>query len=235
MYMIDVNGLMKRFGTRSVVNGLSLRVAPGEIVGIIGANGGGKSTALRLLAGLMLSDAGTGCVAGCDLRTQSREIRKHVGYLAQHCTLYPTLSVRENLHFRAALFGMDSAARAAEEQIQSFGLEQSAKAAVSILSGGSRRRADLAAALIHSPKLLLLDEPTVGLDIEARRFIWDRLLDLAAHGTTLVFSTHDFLEAQRCHRVLLIREGETPTFASSQRLAALFNDGITATAVRSYA
>jgi ABC-2 type transport system ATP-binding protein len=162
-YAIAVRGLTKRFGRRAAIHDLTLSVRPGEICGLAGANGGGKSTSLRMLAGLIPPDSGEGSVLGCDLVRTARRVRHKVGYLAQRSVLYPTLSVRENLRFRAAVFGLADPARSADMQIGAFGLGEFTAVSVGQLSGGWCRQVDLAAALIHHPRVLLLDEPTAGL------------------------------------------------------------------------
>ena len=212
-------GVTKRFGSRVAVNNLSLKVRPGEICALIGANGGGKTTSLRLIAGLIPADEGAGAVLGRDLRAATRAVRHKVGYLAQRCTLYGALSVRENLRFRAAVFGAADPGSAAEKQIRAFGLTALGASRVADLSGGWSRRVELAAVMIHNPRLLLLDEPTTGLDAAARESIWLRLLAFAAQGTAIVFSTHDLGETQYCSQVVTLSTdwmpaGQAPTCAA---------------------
>ena len=219
-YAIAVRGLSKRFGRRVAIDDLTLSVMPGEICGLVGANGGGKSTSLRILAGLVAPDHGEGSVLGCDLLQGARRVRHKVGYLAQRSVLYPTLCVRENLRFRAAVFGLSDPARVADLQIGAFGLTEFAGICVGQLSGGWCRQADLAAALIHRPRVLLLDEPTAGLDPAARQAIWRRLLSLAAQGTAIVLSTHDLNEAQYCENILLLSEGCIRASGSPREVAA---------------
>jgi ABC-2 type transport system ATP-binding protein len=217
---IAVRGLTKRFGRRVAIEDLTLSVRPGEICGLAGANGGGKSTSLRMLAGLIAPDRGEGSVLGCDLVRAAHRIRHKVGYLAQRSVLYPTLSVRENLRFRAAVFGSSDPARSADLQIAAFGLTEFAAVLVGQLSGGWCRQVDLAAALIHHPRVLLLDEPTAGLDPAARQAIWRRLVSLAVHGATVVLSTHDLNEAQHCERVLLLSDGRIRASGSPREVVA---------------
>jgi ABC-2 type transport system ATP-binding protein len=185
---ITVQGLSKRFRGRPAIDGLSLTVKPGDICGLAGANGGGKSTTIRLLAGLMIPDEGEGSILGHDLIRAAHLIRQKVGYLAQHG-------------------GLRRPACIAHEQLRAFGLADFASVAVGELSGGWLRQVQLAAALIHRPRLLLLDEPTVGLDPAARHAIWRTLSGLAIQGTAIVLSTHDLLEAGRCSQVLLLSHG----------------------------
>ena len=219
-YAIDVRGLSKRFGRRMAIEDLSLSVRPGEIFGLAGANGGGKSTALRILAGLLSPDAGAGSVLGCDLSRHSRGVRHEVGYLAQRSTLYPTLSVRENLRFHAAVFGLTDPGHAADRQIDAFGLGEFIAAKTGELSGGWRRQVDLAVAVIHRPRVLLLDEPTAALDPAARQAIWRRLISLSAQGTAIVLSTHDLGEAERCAHILLLSSGHVRAQGSPAEVAA---------------
>jgi len=222
-YAIAVRGLTKRFGRRLAIEDLTLSVKSGEICGLAGANGGGKSTSLRLLAGLIAPDNGGGLVLGCDLLRSARRVRHEIGYLAQRSALYPTLSVRENLRFRAAVFGSPDPASAADLQIDAFGLADFTAVSVGQLSGGWCRQVELAATLIHRPRVLLLDEPTAGLDPAARQAIWRRLISLAAQGTAIVLSTQDFVEAQRCARILLLSEGRIRASGSPHEVAAQFD------------
>jgi ABC-2 type transport system ATP-binding protein len=219
-YAIVVLGLSKRFGRRVAIDDLTLSVRFGEICGLAGANGGGKSTSLRLLAGLVAPDRGDGMVLGCDLLRGARGVRHKVGYLAQRSVLYPTLSVRENLRFRAAVFGLSDPARVADLQIDAYGLAEFTAVSVGQLSGGWCRQVDLAAALIHRPRVLLLDEPTAGLDPAARQAIWRRLLSLAAQGTAIVLSTHDLNEAQYCENILLLSDGRIRASGPPREVAA---------------
>ena len=205
---IEVRSLTKLFGRRLAIDGLSMQVRFGEICGLAGANGGGKSTSLRLLAGLLAPDEGTVSVLGYSLPKEMVRVRESVGYLPQRNWLYSALSVRENLRFRASVFGLKAPASATEQQIEAFGLEAFANVPVSNLSGGWTRLVELAAVLIHRPRVLLLDEPTAGLDPSARQDIWRRLTSLAAHGTAIVLSTHDLAEAQRCSHLLLLSDGQ---------------------------
>jgi len=206
-YAIEVRGLTKRFGQRVAIEDLSMYVRYGQIQGLAGANGGGKSTSLRVLSGLLAPDSGSAHVLGHALPSQGTRVRQLVGYLPQRNWLYSALSVRENLLFRAAVFDLKSPSRAAELQIDAFGLNAYASNAVATLSGGYTRLVELAAVLIHQPRVLLLDEPTTGLDPAARQVIWRRLASLAAQGTAIVLSTHDLAEAQYCSHLILLSEG----------------------------
>jgi ABC-2 type transport system ATP-binding protein len=215
-FAIEVRELTKRFGDRMAIENLTMGVRYGQICGLAGANGGGKTTSLRLLAGLLAPDAGTAEVVGYTLPKEMGRVRHAVGYLPQRNWLYSALSVRENLRFRAAVFGVKSPLRAANLQIDAFGLNAFASKAVAELSGGWTRLVELAAVLIHRPRVLLLDEPTAGLDPGARQDIWRRLTSLAAHGTAIVLSTHDLAEAQRCSHLILLSEGRVKAQGAPQ-------------------
>ncbi|MBS0417726.1 MAG: ABC transporter ATP-binding protein [Proteobacteria bacterium] len=208
-YAIEVRALTKRFGQRVAIEDLCMHVRHGQIQGLAGANGGGKSTSLRVLSGLLEPDSGTAHVLGYELPSQEARVRRSIGYLPQRNWLYAALSVRENLVFRATVFGLKSPSRVAEQQIEAFGLNAYASNAVATLSGGRTRLVELAAVLIHQPRVLLLDEPTAGLDPAARQVIWRRLASLAAQGAAIVLSTHDLAEAQFCSHLILMSEGRT--------------------------
>ena len=220
---IEVRELSKRFRGRAAIAHFALSLRPGEICALAGANGGGKSTTLRMLAGLLAPDEGEGFVLGCDLRRERHLIRRNVGYLAQRDTLYSTLSVLENLRFRASLFGLPRPASVADEQLRYFGTSGFAAVAVGRLSGGWLRQVQLAAALIHRPSLLLLDEPTVGLDPAARHAIWRKLTSLAIDGTAIVLCTHDLAEAARCSQVLLLGHGQVRARGSPEEVLLKVN------------
>lgn len=205
---VEVVGLVRRFGARTAVTGLSLVVAAGQIAGLIGANGGGKTTSLRLLAGLLAPDAGSGRVLGHDLRRPDRRIRGDVGYMAQRLALYAHLSVFENLRFRAEVYGLPKPRDAARRAVADFGLGPYAQTSAERLSGGWARMAQLAAALIHSPRLVLLDEPSAGLDAAARQAVWRRIASLAGAGAAVVIATHDLAEAERCSQVSVLAGGQ---------------------------
>ncbi len=217
--LAEVHGLSKRFGARTAVNDASLTTRPGTVVGLIGANGGGKTTTLRLLAGLLRPDAGAGTVLGFDILRAPRDIRRRVGYMSQHFSLYANLTVRENLRFRAEVYGMPSPRAAVDETIAQFDLGAFARKPAGRLSGGWMRRLQLAAALIHSPNLILLDEPTAGLDMLLRGETWRRIFALADAGAALIVSTHDLTEAEGCANVVLFEDGEIRANGSPQDLA----------------
>jgi ABC-2 type transport system ATP-binding protein len=217
--LIAVDGVGKRYAHRVAIQNLTLTLRSGEVFGLVGANGGGKTTTLRLLAGLLRPDEGRGHVLGFDLRRAAREIRTHVGYMAQRFSLYSDLSVFENLRFRAEVYGLHRPRAAADAAIDDFELTGFARSAAGQLSGGWARRLQLAAALIHAPRLLLLDEPTAGLDAISRQDVWRRIGRLAAGGAGIVVSTHDLAEAERCAQVTLLADGRVAAAGTPEHVA----------------
>ena len=205
---IDVEGLTKSFGERTVVKDLTLKVPKGEIYGFLGPNGSGKTTTIRMLCGLLTPDSGRGSCLGYDIRTQADEIKRNVGYMTQRFSLYADLSIRENLEFVARVYGVPSPREAAKEAIHRLGLEGRAEQLAGELSGGWKQRLALGACILPSPKLLLLDEPTAGVDPKARREFWEEIHRLAAEGITVLVSTHYMDEAERCHEIAYIAFGE---------------------------
>ena len=204
---IDVEGLTKSFGGRQVVRNLSMRVKRGEIYGFLGPNGSGTTTTIRMLCGLLTPDKGHGTCLGYDIRSQAEEIKRHVGYMTQRFSLYQDLSVRENLEFVARLYGLANPAAATRAMIQRLGLEGREEQLAGELSGGWKQRLALGACTLPSPQLLLLDEPTAGVDPKARREFWNEIHALAAHGLTVLVSTHYMDEAERCHEIAYIAYG----------------------------
>ncbi len=204
---IDVRGLRKSFGSHSVVDGLDLQVPEGEICGFLGGNGSGKTTTIRLLCGLLKPDAGGGTCLGFDVVRQAAELRLQIGYMTQRFSLYGDLSVEENLDFVGRLYRMPERARAVAAVLERMGLADRAQQPAEQLSGGWKQRLALAACVLHQPRLLLLDEPTAGVDAKARREFWDLINDLAAEGITVLVSTHYMDEAERCRRVLYLAGG----------------------------
>ena len=204
---IDVEGLTKSFGNRTVVRNLSMRVRRGEIYGFLGPNGSGKTTTIRMLCGLLTPDEGHGTCLGYDIRTQADEIKRHVGYMTQRFSLYQDLSVRENLEFVARLYGVADPVGSARAMIQRLGLDGREEQLAGELSGGWKQRLALGACTLPSPQLLLLDEPTAGVDPKARREFWNEIHALAAHGLTVLVSTHYMDEAERCHEIAYIAYG----------------------------
>jgi ABC-type multidrug transport system ATPase subunit len=206
-FAIDVEGLCKSFGSRKVIENLSLRVAEGEVCGFLGGNGSGKTTTMRLLCGLLRPDAGHGTCLGIDLLTGADEIRRHVGYMTQRFSLYGDLTVGENLEFIARLHGMPDPEEAIRATVERAGLGDRMTQLAGELSGGWKQRLALAAAVLHRPRLLLLDEPTAGVDAKARREFWDLIHEFASEGMTILVSTHYMDEAERCARVIYIANG----------------------------
>ena len=207
MNVVEVQGLTKRFGDKTVVDGVSLTLQEGEIMGFLGPNGSGKTTTIRMICGLLTPDAGSGTVLGHDVRSDSQAIKRQVGYMTQRFTYYEDLTIAENLAFVARLYELDPVARHVDETLRALGLEARRDQLSGTLSGGWKQRLALAAAIMHSPKLLLLDEPTAGVDPKARREFWDELHRLAADGLTVLVSTHYMDEAERCHRLTYISQG----------------------------
>jgi ABC-2 type transport system ATP-binding protein len=207
MPAIDVRDLTKSFGTKTVVDHVTLTVEEGEIMGFLGPNGSGKTTTIRLICGLLTPDAGEGTVLGFDVRRDSRRIKRQVGYMTQRFSLYEDLTIAENLTFVARLYKLDPVAEHVAATLENLGLTQRADQLAGTLSGGWKQRLALAAAIMHEPKLLLLDEPTAGVDPKARRDFWDEIHLLAAKGLTVLVSTHYMDEAERCHRISYISAG----------------------------
>ncbi len=205
---IDVRGLTKRFGTRTVVNGIDLAVQRGSIVGFLGPNGSGKTTTMRMLCGLLTPDGGEGRCLGLDFRRESAALKRQVGYMTQKFSLYDDLSIRENLDFIGRLFELPERRRAVDASLKRLGLEARAGQLAGALSGGWKQRLALAACLLHRPRLLLLDEPTAGVDPKARREFWDELHTLAHEGITVLVATHYMDEAERCDEIVFIAYGE---------------------------
>jgi len=205
--VIDVRGVTKKFGAHTVVNDIAMQVRPGEIYGFLGPNGSGKTTFLRMLCGLLKADGGEGCCLGFDFRTQSAEIKKHVGYMTQRFSFYEDLSIEENLDFIARLYEIPQRQAGVEKSLERLGMVARRKQLAGTLSGGWKQRLALAACLIHDPQLLLLDEPTAGVDPKARREFWDEIHQLAAGGLTVLITTHYMDEAERCHRLAYIAYG----------------------------
>jgi ABC-2 type transport system ATP-binding protein len=207
MNAIEVDGLVKRFGDRTVVDHVSMSVAEGEIVGFLGPNGSGKTTTIRMMCGLLTPDEGNGQVLGYDLRRQSLLIKREVGYMTQKFSFYEDLTIAENLEFVARLYRLSPVSGFVDGTLADLGLESRRRQLAGTLSGGWKQRLALAACIMHRPKLLLLDEPTAGVDPKARREFWDEIHRLAAGGLTVLVSTHYMDEAERCHRINYISYG----------------------------
>ncbi len=204
---IDVAGLSKSFEGKRVVDDFGIRVPRGTICGFLGPNGSGKTTTIRMLCGLLTPDAGSGTCLGFDLRREQAAIKRRVGYMTQRFSLYEELSLEENLDFIARVYAVPQRRQAVAQALAGLGLSERSGQLAGALSGGWKQRLALAACLIHGPELLLLDEPTAGVDPKARREFWDQIHDLAARGLTVLVSTHYMDEAERCHRLAYIAYG----------------------------
>jgi len=215
---IDVKGLTKSFDGRVVVRDLSMQVKRGSIYGFLGPNGSGKTTTIRMLCGLLTPDSGEGTCLGYDIRTQADEIRNHVGYMTQRFSLYQDLSVRENLEFVARIYGLDAPVQAARQMIERLGLQGREEQLAAQLSGGWKQRLALGACTLPNPQLLLLDEPTAGVDPKARREFWNEIHALANDGLTVLVSTHYMDEAERCHEIAYIAYGELLTHGTVEQV-----------------
>jgi ABC-type multidrug transport system ATPase subunit len=206
--VIDVHDLHKSYGTRKVVDGLTLAVKAGEICGFLGANGSGKTTTIRMLCGLVKPDGGGGTCLGLDILRAAPQIRLQVGYMTQRFSFYEDLTVAENLEFVAAVYDLDNRRAAVKAMLDRMGLADRTNQLAGQLSGGWKQRLALAACVLHKPKLLLLDEPTAGVDAKARREFWDLIHDMAADGLTVLVSTHYMDEAERCARIVYLSDGK---------------------------
>lgn len=207
-YAIDVRGLVKRYGKRTVVDHVDLQIAPGRICGFLGPNGSGKTTTLRMICGLLTPDAGQGTCLGEDIFTGRDAIKRQAGYMTQRFGLYEDLTIRENLEFVARVYGLHEAATRVQDSLARLGLDSRQNQLTGSLSGGWKQRLALAACVLHNPRILLLDEPTAGVDPKARRTFWDEIHALAAEGITVLVSTHYMDEAERCHEIAYIAYGK---------------------------
>jgi ABC-2 type transport system ATP-binding protein len=206
--VIEVSGLTKKFGERRVVDDFEISVPKGAIYGFLGPNGSGKTTTIRMLCGLLTPDGGTGTCLGFDIRTEAARIKENVGYMTQKFSLYEDLTIRENLDFVARMYRMNRRKARVEAALEELGLADRAKQLAGTLSGGWKQRLALAACLLHEPKLLLLDEPTAGVDPKARRDFWDEIRRLAGRGVTVLVSTHYMDEAVQCDFIAYIAYGK---------------------------
>jgi ABC-2 type transport system ATP-binding protein len=218
--VIDVHGLTKSFGGRIVVRDLSMQVKRGTIFGFLGPNGSGKTTTIRMLCGLLTPDRGSGTCLGYDIRSEAAKIKTRVGYMTQRFSLYEDLSVRENLEFVARIYGLPHPVAAAKAMIARIGLQGREEQVAGKLSGGWKQRLALGACTLPNPQLLLLDEPTAGVDPKARRDFWGEIHALAAAGLTVLVSTHYMDEAERCHEIAYIAFGEVLTRGTVEEVIA---------------
>ena len=220
--VIEVQNLVKRFGAFVAVDDLSLTVAPGEVFGLLGSNGAGKTTAIRMLCGLLSPTGGAARVLGFDVGREPEQVKSRIGYMTQRFSLYEDLSVHENLRFYAGLYGVASRVRVArvEEVLRKIGLAGHRDQVAGTLSGGWKQRVALACATIHEPPLLFLDEPTAGVDPVSRREFWEQIHDLSRVGTTVLVTTHYMDEAERCHRLAFIFRGSVLDVGTPEEVVA---------------
>ncbi|HEY4931717.1 MAG TPA: ABC transporter ATP-binding protein [Terriglobales bacterium] len=231
-YAIDVQKLNKHFGDKHVVNNVSMRVRKGEIFGFLGPNGSGKTTTIRMMCGLLKPDSGSGTCLGFDIRRESADIKRNVGYMTQRFSFWDDLTIRENLDFVARMYQLPNRRDIVQKSLEDLGLSSRANQLAGELSGGWKQRMALAACMLHNPMLLLLDEPTAGVDPKARRDFWDELQGLAERGVSVLVSTHYMDEAVRCHKLAyiaygkLLAQGSAAEVVASQHLSswAIFGD-----------
>ncbi|AUV88921.1 ABC transporter ATP-binding protein [Vibrio campbellii] len=221
-YAIQAENVVKKFGDFTAINNITLNVPKGSIYGFLGPNGCGKSTTIRVLTGLLSPSEGNVDVLGLEIPKQSELLRLKIGYMTQKFSLYDDLTVQENLEFIGQIFGMETKALKAriEEQLATYGLDQLRKQRVGGMSGGQKQRLSLAAATMHKPELLFLDEPTSAVDPENRRDFWEQLFDLSDQGTTILVTTHYMDEAERCHHLAIMEAGEIRADGEPEELMA---------------
>lgn len=216
--LVDISGLSKAFGGRTVVRDVSMRLGAGDLLGLVGANGGGKTTTLRMLAGLVKPDTGSGTVLGAAIRSgrSGRIDQRQIGYMSQKLALYAELTVLENLRFHARVHGLRS--DVIGDALARYGLEAVANQRFGVLSGGWARRVQFATSVLHAPLLLLLDEPTAGLDVVTRLALWGWMAQFASAGSAVVVSTHDLAEAEQLPQIMLYRDGQASAQTTSGEL-----------------
>ena len=219
-YAIDVEGLNKSFGGRRVVKDVSLRVKRGEIFGFLGPNGSGKTTTIRMVCGLLTPDSGRGTCLGFDILRESAKIKRETGYMTQRFSYWEDLTIRENLDFAARAYGVPRRREAVGEALEELGLGTRANQLAGALSGGWKQRLALAACMLRRPRLLLLDEPTAGVDPAARRDFWEELRRLSARGISVLASTHYMDEAERCHKLAYVAYGTMLAQGTAAEVAA---------------
>ncbi|MDL2269678.1 ABC transporter ATP-binding protein [Desulfosarcina sp. OttesenSCG-928-A07] len=217
---IDVQNLGKSFGSKKVVDNVSLTVERGEIYGFLGPNGSGKTTCIRLMCGLLTPDSGSGTCLGFNILRESTHIKRRIGYMTQKFSFWDDLTIRENLDFVARLFAIKGRKAAVDQTLEKLRLQDRANQLTGTLSGGWKQRLALAACMLHKPKLLLLDEPTSGVDPTARRDFWDELHSLAARGISVLVSTHYMDEAERCHKLAYIAYGKLMATGTAPEIIA---------------
>ncbi len=228
---IDVRGLNKSFGGKHVVQDVAIQVEEGRITGFLGPNGSGKTTTLRMLCGLLTPDSGEGTVLGLDFRSHGEAIKRQTGYMTQKFSMYEDLTIQENLDFIARVYGLDRRRERVAQALEDLGLTNRKDQLAGALSGGWKQRLALAACTLHEPKLLLLDEPTAGVDPKARRDFWDHIHTLAGRGLTVLVSTHYMDEAERCHDIAyivygrLIARGDWRDVVSQSGLISFLGEG----------
>jgi ABC-2 type transport system ATP-binding protein len=217
---IDVRGLNKSFGGKHVVQDLDIQVEQGRICGFLGPNGSGKTTTLRMLCGLLTPDSGSGTALGFDIIRDAAQIKRRTGYMTQRFSLYEDLTIAENLQFTARVYGLDRREARVDKALDRLGLAERRDQLAGQLSGGWKQRLALATATLHEPKLLLLDEPTAGVDPKARRDFWDEIHTLSAEGLTVLVSTHYMDEAERCHEIAYISYGRLIARGTAEQVIA---------------
>jgi ABC-2 type transport system ATP-binding protein len=217
---IDVHGLNKSFGAKHVVDDVTIQVEAGRICGFLGPNGSGKTTTLRMLCGLLTPDSGEGEALGFDIIRQADEVKRRTGYMTQRFSLYEDLTIAENLQFTARVYGLERRRERVDRALERLGLTSRRDQLAGTLSGGWKQRLALATATLHEPRLLLLDEPTAGVDPKARRTFWDEIHALAADGLTVLVSTHYMDEAERCHEIAYISYGKLIARGTAQEVIA---------------
>ncbi len=225
---VSARGLSRNFGPVQAVRDVSLAISPGTIYGFLGPNGSGKSTTIRMLCGLLTASAGEARVLGLDVRSEAEKLKQQIGYMTQRFSLYEDLTVRENLRFIAEVYTIPGASRRSriEELMSRFNLQQQSRQRAGTLSGGQRQRLALAAAILHRPRMLFLDEPTSAVDPQNRRDFWETLFQLAQQGTTILVSTHYMDEAERCHKLAILHKGVKVADGSPRELGEQIDSNV---------